>query len=272
MARAASWSSRSAGAVRSPRAAADAPERQVDAALDRHRTARDHGPVGLLDVAAAERGRELGGGARGCGPAPARRRCRGRADARGGAGRTAEAQRVEHGVEMAGDARAALHRQAVRLVQHQQMIVPVEHQALQVPPLRPASSSSVWRLGRARARPAAAARAPPGRRRAGSRSRRACRRRAPGRCGKFLDGALGQARKVPAEPAVEPDVGLVLARPCGSATLNGSRSARSFAQCAMPLGDLALEAAVARPVEGCACHARRESSSGRRTLRPSAWS
>ena len=47
--------------------AADALQRQVDAALDRDRTAGDDGPVGLLHVAAAEGGGEFGGDARGAG-------------------------------------------------------------------------------------------------------------------------------------------------------------------------------------------------------------
>ena len=96
--------------------AADALQRQVDAALDRNRTAGDDGPVGLVDVAAAEQRGQLAGGA-------------GRAGEQQHAGGVAvqpvhqprpvfgaEAQGIQHAVEVAGDAGAALHRQAIGLV------------------------------------------------------------------------------------------------------------------------------------------------------------
>ncbi len=112
--------------------ATDAAKRQVDAALDRDRPARGHRPVGLLHRAGAERGGQL------CRSAW----CRRQQQHAGGVaiqpmhqprplGR-AEAQCIQHSVEVVRDARTALHRHAVRLVQHQHVVVPVDQQALEI--------------------------------------------------------------------------------------------------------------------------------------------
>ena len=112
--------------------AADAFEGQVDAALDRDGAAGDDGPVGFLNVAAAEQGGELAGGAGGAGK---QQHAGGVAvesvdEARPVLG--AEAKRVQHPVKVAGDAGAALHRQAVGLVNRQDLVVLVDDCVLQV--------------------------------------------------------------------------------------------------------------------------------------------
>ena len=153
---------------------------------------RDDGPVGLLHRARAERRGELRRGAR---------RARQQQHARGVAVqpmhqprpiRRAEAQRIEQAVEMTGDARPALHRHPVRLVQHQHMVVAVDHQALQVArgvriDLRPRPLP--------RAAQAAAECAPTGRRRAASPPRRDAHPRAPARCGTASGSRLASARE-----------------------------------------------------------------------------
>ena len=193
MARAASLSSRSADLGALAAGAADAPQRQVDAAFRRDGPARDDGPVGLLHRAAAERGGELRRGARRAGEQ----------QHAGGVAvqpvhqarpiRRAEAQRVEQRVEVMGDAGAALHRHAVRLVQHQHVVVAIDHQALQV--ARGVAGRSRAAGLRHRAAPAAAGRAPTGRRRAGSPPRRGGRPRGPGRCGTASGSRPGSGRE-----------------------------------------------------------------------------
>ena len=132
MARAPSGSSRSAGAVRSPRAPPTRFSGQVDAAFDRDGAAGDDGPVGLLDVAASEQGGELAGGAGGAGEQQDAGGVAVEAVDQAGAVFGAEAQRVQHGVEVAGDAGAALDRQAIGLVEDQDVVVLVDYRVLQV--------------------------------------------------------------------------------------------------------------------------------------------
>ena len=105
--------------------------------------------------------------------------------------RRTEAQGVEQPVQVVGDARSALHRHAVRLVQHQQVVVAVDHQALQV--ARGVGIDLRLRL-RPRGPREAAVSAPTGRRRAGSRHRRGGRPRAPGRCGTASGSRPGSGR------------------------------------------------------------------------------
>ena len=106
--------------------AADAFQGQVDAALDRDGAAGDDGPVGFLDVAAAEEGGELAGGAGGAGEQQDAGGVAVEAVDEAGAVFGAEAQRVEHGVEVAGDAGAALDGQAVGLVDREDVVVLVD--------------------------------------------------------------------------------------------------------------------------------------------------
>ena len=105
-------------------------ERQVDRAFRPRRHADDHGPVELLGLAVAER---LGQPLRGLSGARDQQQ----------AGRIlvepmdqprplleAEAQRVEHAVDMPLGARTALHREAGRLVEGDHPVVAMDHQAL----------------------------------------------------------------------------------------------------------------------------------------------
>ena len=143
----------------------------------------------------------------------------------------AEAQRIEHGVEMARDAAAALHRETGRLVDHQQLIVAIEDAAAQV--------ARRLRIQRRRGRAC------------GSRGRLAQRRHPnpltgmQARAGanasavdpdlaaaqQLLQAAVRQVREMPPEPAVEPDSGFVRGdrhrpRPHGPPSSGASAAAR----------------------------------------------
>ena len=165
MARAAALSSRSATSVRSPRAP---PMRRSGRSMRPSGGIGRRGddrPVGLLHRPAAECRRELRCGARRAGEQQHARGVTVQPVHQARAIRRTEAQRIEQRVQMMGDARPALHRHAVRLVQHQQVIVAMEHQPLQVArgvrvDVRNAASQAVRRE--------AAECAPTGRRRDGS--------------------------------------------------------------------------------------------------------
>ena len=206
--------------------AVDAHQLALDAALDRHRAPRGDGPIDLLHRAAAEGAGELGGHARSAGDDQ---------DAGGILVQPvhqprlvlAVAQAFQHHVEMLADAGPALGGQAGRLVQHDDVIVAPQHHGLDL-----AGERGVERRccdDRCR----------------GRRDRRHADglpwREAGGRLGplaidadlagaaQLLDRALGQAREVAAEPAVEPDIGFVLGHfPHRDA--HGLRSPRSLAQ------------------------------------------
>ena len=213
MARAASLSSRSAISVRSPRAP---PMRRSGRSMrpsDGIGRPGDDGPVGLLHLPAAEGSGEL---RRGAGRAGEQQHAGGVAvqpvhQAR--AVRRAEAQRVEQGVQMVGDARAALHRHAVRLVQHQQVVVAMDHQALQVAGgVRIDRGRGGLRVGwRGQRRD----RAPTGPRRAGSRPRRGGRPRAPGRCGTASGSRPASGRESGGGTSGPGGCRLRRRRPCG---------------------------------------------------------
>ena len=107
----------------------------------------------------------------------------------------AEAQRVEHAVDMALGARAALHREPRRLVERDHLVVAMDHQASGSRPCRvPRPRGRSLALGRRRGRHARAAGARSGRARPGPCPRPACRRAAPGRCAAASAARHGSAR------------------------------------------------------------------------------
>ena len=98
-----------------------------------HLRLRDHhGPVGLLDLPAAEGAGQPGGG---LGGAAEDQHARGVAVEpmhQAGALLGLELQGVQHGVEVAQDARAPLHRQPMRLVEHHDAVIAIDDHALQL--------------------------------------------------------------------------------------------------------------------------------------------
>ena len=124
----------------------------------------------------------------------------------------AGAQASSMSVEMPGDAGAALSRQAGRLVQHDQVLVAIEHHRLQLAQHLGVGAAA----GLAGVAPAGGG---PGRRRdahglaggkaGGGPGALAVHAQLAG-AAQFLDHALGGAREMAAEPAVEADIGLVV--------------------------------------------------------------
>ena len=108
----------------------EAAERQVDGAFVLGRSALDHGPIGLFDLAVLEQQPERGGrlampsqheAAGGILVEPMRQHRR---------PRQAEAQRVERGFQIGAALGAAMHRQPGRLVDDQHQPVAMEHAGL----------------------------------------------------------------------------------------------------------------------------------------------
>lgn len=183
-------------------------ERRVDPPLAQLRHSHDQRPIELARAPAAEGGGQLGGGG---GGAPEQEHAAGVLvesvdEARSLA---VEAQGIEQGVEMLGRARAALHRQTRRLVDGDDMGVAMyDHRPhrLGLTLVDPGRGLGGWR------------------RRLGRQGRYAdllARLQAlvglgPPAVNPHLAGAqvllkqtVGDLRQMPAEPAVEPDVGLV---------------------------------------------------------------
>ena len=142
----------------------------------------DHdGPVGLLDVAAAEGARPAPAAAAACAPAPARRRCRGRGGAPGGGvprrSKRSASSMPSRCFAMPGPPCTA---RPCGLSRTMHAAVAVDHQALQRGGV--ALGDGGVGLGAGAGPRAAAGCAPAGRRAGGCRPRRACRRRGSGRC------------------------------------------------------------------------------------------
>ena len=161
---------------------ADTFQRQVDAALDRDRSAGDDRPVGLVDVTAAEQRGELAGSARRAGKQQNAGGIAIQPVDQAGPVFGAEPQRVQHAVEVAGDAGAPLHRQAVGLVDHQDLVVLVDDRLLQV--LGVVRIDPADGFGREPGHPWAGS-PPTARRRGGCWCRPWPRRRGSGRCGRI---------------------------------------------------------------------------------------
>ena len=124
------WPPSAVAITRSPRAHLPFGERCVDPPLRRLRHTDDERPIEFLQLPTAKEGGELS------------RRCRVAGEQENAAGvavepvdetgrlRRVEAERVEHRVEVTGDAAAALHRQAGRLVERDHVAVAVDDRRL----------------------------------------------------------------------------------------------------------------------------------------------
>jgi hypothetical protein len=213
--------------------AGGAHQRDFDAPRYRHRAAGEDGPVNLLDRAGAEGLGETGG--------DAGRACE-ENDAGGvaieamheaGAMVAAEAQGIEHAIEMLRDSRAALRGQAGGLVEYKHLLVAINHQLFEIAALAFVQLHHVARWGRRRGRE---------RGHAHRLARREAHRRIDARAihphlagaAEFLDRALRHSREMAAEPAVQADIRLIL-RDLDRADTHSPRSARSLAQWASRL-------------------------------------
>ncbi len=184
-------------------------ERRVDPTLARPRHAHGHRPIGLLGVARAERRGE---------PARSPGRAREQQHAGGVAVEPVhqprplvrpEAQRIEQRIEALHDPGPALHRQAERLVEHEHAGVTVEHQALEilrVARIDPERSFRSRRIELAERRDADAL---PRREAGAGLGAPAVHAHLPG-AQQLGERAMGEAREMAAEPAVQPDFRLVL--------------------------------------------------------------
>jgi hypothetical protein len=187
--------------------AVDAHQVALDAAFHRHRAAGDHGPVGFLHRPPAEGGGELGGDAGGAGHHENAGGVLVQPVHQAGLLALGVAQGGQHHVEMLADPGPALGGQAGRLVQHDQLLIPVQDH-----PFDLAGEGGVER-GRGGRRGGAAgqrwdADSLAGREAGGGLRALAVHAHLAG-AAQLVDHALGEAREVAAEPAVEADIGLV---------------------------------------------------------------